>query len=123
MQGAYGATEKFLSNNPNTIYAFAKAMAEGVVLARRDSAGAKKAIGKYAKSDDPKILDVSYDAYAPYIETNLAVRDQVIRAELGYLDPKEFPQAKNSNPREFFDNSFVENLEKSGFFATIGLGR
>jgi NitT/TauT family transport system substrate-binding protein len=123
LQGAYGATEKFLSNNPNTIYAFAKAMAGGVVLARRDSAGAKKAIGKYAKSDDPKILDVSYDAYAPYIETNLAVRDQVIRAELGYLDPKEFPQAKNSNPREFFDNSFVENLEKSGFFATIGLGR
>ena len=29
LQGAYGATEKFLSNNPNTIYAFAKAMAEG----------------------------------------------------------------------------------------------
>src|SRR5678816_3000372 len=37
----------------------------------------------------------------------LPVRDQVIRAELGYLDPKEFPQAKNANPRDFFDNSFV----------------
>ena len=123
LQGAYGATEKFLSNNPNTIYAFAKAMAEGVVLARKDSAGAKKAIGKYAKSDDPKILDASYDAYAPYIETSLAVRDQVIRAELGYLDPKEFPQAKNANSKEFFDNSFVDNLDRSGFFATIGLGR
>jgi len=57
------------------------------------------------------ILDASDDAYAPYIETSLAVRDQ------------EFPQAKNSNSREFFDNSFVENLEKAGFFATIGLGR
>jgi NitT/TauT family transport system substrate-binding protein len=123
LQGAYGATEKFLSNNPNTIYAFSKAMAEGVVLARKDSAGAKKAIGKYTKSDDPKILDASYDAYAPYIETSLAVRDQVIRAELGYLDPKEFPQAKNANSKEFFDNSFVENLDRSGFFATIGLGR
>jgi NitT/TauT family transport system substrate-binding protein len=123
LQGAYGTTERFLGNHPNTLYAFSKAMAEGVVLSKRDSALAKKAIGKFAKVDDSKILDASYDAYAPYIETNLAVRDQVIRAELGYLDPKEFPQAKNANPRDFFDNSFVESLEKSGFFATIGLGR
>jgi hypothetical protein len=68
------------------------------------------------------IVDAWYDAYAPYIETNLAVRDQIIRAELRYLDPKNFP-AKNANPREFVDNSFVENLEKSGFLATIGLDR
>ena len=112
LQGAYGTTERFLGNHPNTLYAFSKAMAEGVVLSKRDSALAKKAIGKFAKVDDSKILDASYDAYAPYIETNL-VRDQVIRAELGYLDPKEFPQAKNANPRDFFDNSFVESLEKS----------
>jgi NitT/TauT family transport system substrate-binding protein len=123
LQGAYGTTEKFLTANPNTVYAFSKAMAEGVIFARKESAVAKRAIGKYLKIDDPKMLDASYDGYAPYIETSLALRDQVIRAELGYLDAKEFPQAKGSNPREFFDNSFVENLEKSGFFVTIGLGR
>jgi hypothetical protein len=72
---------------------------------------------------DKLIVDAWYDAYAPYIETNLAVRDQIIRAELGYLDAKEFPQAKHANSKEFFDNSFVDNLDRSGFFATIGLGR
>lgn len=123
LQAAYGTTEQFLHSYPNTLFAFSKAMAEGVVLARKDSAGAKRAIGKFVKIDDSKILDASYDAYAPYLETNLAVRDQVIRAELDYLDEKEFPKAKNANPREFFDNSFVENLERSGFFASIGLGR
>jgi hypothetical protein len=71
---------------------------------------------------DKLIVDAWYDAYAPYLESSLAVQHQMIRAELGYLDPKEFPQAKNSNSREFFDNSFGENLEKAGFFATIGLG-
>jgi NitT/TauT family transport system substrate-binding protein len=121
--GAYGTTEKLLSNNPNTMYAFSKAMAEGVVLARKDSAEAKRAIGKYVKIDDPKMLDASYDAYAPYLETNLAVRDQVIHAELDYLNEKEFPRAKSTNPKEFFDNSFVENLERAGFFATIGLAK
>jgi ABC-type nitrate/sulfonate/bicarbonate transport system substrate-binding protein len=121
LQGGYGTTEKSLTNNSNTIYAFSKAMAEGVVLARKDKAVAKKTIGKYVKVDDPKILDASYDGYAPYWETSLAVRDLVIRAELDYLDAKEFPQAKNAIPREFFDNSFVENLERSGFFKSVGL--
>ena len=103
------------------MYAFTKAMAEGVILARKDSAAAKRAIGKYVKVDDPKMLDASYDAYAPYLETSLAVREHVIRAELGYLNEKEFPRAKSANPREFFDNSFVDNLEKTNFFGTIGL--
>src|SRR5262249_47122680 len=85
------------------------------------SAAAKRAIGKYVKVDDQKMLDASYDAYAPYLETSLAVRDQVIRAELDYLNEKEFPRAKSANPKEFFDNSFVDNLEKTNFFATIGL--
>src|SRR5215470_5895293 len=120
LQGAYGATEKFSGNNPNTTYAFSKAMAEGIVLAKTESAVAKRAIGKYLKVDDPKILDASYDGYAPYWEMNLLVRDQVIRAELDYLDEKEFSKAKNTNPREFSDNSFVENLERSGFFKSIG---
>ena len=57
------------------------------------------------------------------LETNLAVRDQVIHAELDYLNEKEFPRAKSANPKEFFDNSFVENLERAGFFATIGLAK
>jgi len=118
--GAYGTTEKLLNTSPNTIYAFTKAMGEGVVLARKDSAAAKRAIGKYAKVDDQKMLDASYDAYAPYLETSLAVRDQVIRAELDYLNEKEFPRAKSANPKEFFDNSFIDNLEKTNFFGTIG---
>jgi NitT/TauT family transport system substrate-binding protein len=121
LQGGYGTTEKSLTNNSNTIYAFSRAIAEGVVLTRKDSAVTKKAIGKYVKADDPKILDASYEGYVPYWEMSLAVRDPVIRAELDYLDAKEFPQAKNAIPREFFDNSFVENLERSGFFKSVGL--
>jgi len=48
----------------------------------------------------------------PYFETSLAVREQVIRAELEYLNEKDFPRAKSTNPKEFFDNSFVEKFEK-----------
>lgn len=123
LQGAYGATEQFLHSYPDTVFAFSKAMAEGVALTKKDGAAAKRAIAKFVKVDDPKILDASYDAYAPYLETNLAVRDDVIRSELDYLDEKEFPKARSTKTREFYDNTFIETLDKAGFFASLGLGR
>jgi hypothetical protein len=97
-------------------------MAEGVLLAKKDPDGAKKAIAKFLKVGDQKTLDAAYGFYAPYWETSLSVREPVIRAELGYLDSKEFPGAKEANPKEFFDNSFVESLARTGFFHGIGFG-
>jgi ABC-type nitrate/sulfonate/bicarbonate transport system substrate-binding protein len=68
-QVAYGTTEKYLKNNPNTVYAFLKAIAEGVVTSRKDPAIAKKAISKYGKIDDPATVDGTYEAFAPYSNT------------------------------------------------------
>jgi len=121
LQVAYGATEKYLKSNPNTVFAFLKAMAEGVVLSRKDPAAAKKAISKYAKIDDAPTLDGTYDAFAPYWAMSLAIRPEAIRAQFDYLDEKEFPNARNADPKEFIDNSFVEALEKAGFLKSIGM--
>jgi len=120
LQVTYGTTEKYLKSNPNTVYAFLKAMAEAVVLSRKQPEIAKKAIGKYAKIEDAPTIDGTYDAFAPYWEMNLLVRADAIKAQFSYMDEKEFPQAKNSDPKEFIDNTFVENLDKAGFFKTVG---
>lgn len=123
LQMAYGTTEKYLKNNPNTVYAFLKAVAEAVVVSRKDVSLTKKAIAKYTKTDDPRLIDETYDQYAPYWAMSLTVQREAIQAGFGYLDEKEFPQAKNADAREFFDNSFVDNLEHSGFFKSIGFVR
>ena len=60
-QVAYGTTEKYLKNNPNNVYAFLKAIAEGVVLSRKDPAVAKKAMSKYVKIEDTPTVDGTYD--------------------------------------------------------------
>src|ERR1044072_8779713 len=113
-QVAYGTTEKYLKNNPNTVYAFLKAIAEGVVLSRNDPGVAKKAIGKYAKIEDAPTIDGTYDAFAPYWAMNLAVRPEAIRGQFEYIDEKEFPKVKSADPKEFYDKSSVEALTKSG---------
>lgn len=117
---AYGATEKFLKDNPNTTYAFLKAMAEAVVLSRNDAATAKRAIARYTKVEDQKIVDETYDAFAPYWAMSLVVRPEPIEIWFRYLDEKDYPQIKSADPRAFYDNSFVDNLEKSGFFQKLG---
>jgi NitT/TauT family transport system substrate-binding protein len=120
-QVAYGTTEKYLKNNPNTVYAFLKAMAEGVALSKKDPAVAKKAISKYAKIEDPPTLEGTYEAFAPYWAMSLAVRPEAVRAQFDYLDDKEFPSAKNADPKDFYDNAFVEALGKSGFLKSMGM--
>ncbi len=120
-QVAYGATEKYLKNNPNTVYAFLKAIAEGVVLSRKDAAVAKKAIGKYAKIEDAPTIDGTYEAFAPYWAMSLAVRPEAVKGQFEYLDEKEFANAKNADPKDFYDNSFVEALSKSGFLKSLGM--
>ncbi|HEX7227811.1 MAG TPA: ABC transporter substrate-binding protein [Candidatus Binatia bacterium] len=120
-QVAYGTTEKYLKNNPNTVYAFLKAIAEGVVKSRKDPALAKKTIAKYGKIDDPATVDGTYEAFAPYWALSLAIRPEAIRGQFEYLDQKEFPNAKNADPKDFFDNSFVDSLAKSGFLKNLGM--
>jgi hypothetical protein len=67
------------------------------------------------------MIDGTYDEWAPHWDMSLAVQADAIEAQFGYMDEKEFPQAKNADARQFFDNSFVDNLEKTGFFKRIGM--
>jgi hypothetical protein len=81
---------------------------------------AKKAIAKYTKSDETEMNSEAYDAFVPYWAKSFAVRAEVIQAWFSYLDEKEYPQVRTANTKEFYDNSFVNELEKSGFFQKIG---
>ena len=120
---AYGTTEKSIKSNPNLLYAFMKATAEATILARQNPGIAKKAIGKFTNSDDAKIIDGTYEQFAPYWDANLAVRAEPIQSQLMYLDEKEFPRAKDAHASEFFDNSFADYLKTSGFLQSLGATR
>src|SRR5882724_7049114 len=118
---AYGTTEKSIKSNPNLLYAFLKAVAEATVLSKLNPAVAKRAIGKYTETNDSKMIDGTYEQFAPYWDAILAVRSEPIQGQLMYLDEKEFPRAKDARASDFIDNSFAENLKTSGFLQSLGL--
>ncbi len=90
-------------------------------MSRKDPTVAKNTIAKYGKIDDPATIDGTYNAFAPYWAMSLAIRPEAIRAQVEYLDEKEFPNAKNADPKDFFNNSFVDSLAKSGFLKNLGM--
>jgi hypothetical protein len=90
-------------------------------LSRQDPAVAKKAIVKYLKIEDAPTVDGTYDAFAPYWAMSLAVRPEAIKGQFEYIDEKEFPKVKNADPKDFYDNSFVDALTKSGFLKNLGM--
>jgi NitT/TauT family transport system substrate-binding protein len=116
---AYGTTERVIKTNPNALYAFLKAVAEATALSKHNASVAKKAIAKYTDTDDPKMIDGTYEQFAPYWDANLAVQSDPIQGQLMYLDEKEFPRAKEARPADFIDNSFAENLKSSGFLQSL----
>lgn len=123
LQLAYGFTEQFIKQNPNTVSAFLKGIAEGVARSKSDPASAKRAIAKFTQTDDGKIVEDTYDFYAPYFVTSLALRPEQLTTWFSYLDEKEYPAAPKANPRDFYDNSFVEALEKAGFFQKLATAK
>ena len=117
---AFGTTERIIKANPNSLYAFLKALAEATMLSRQNPAVAKRAIGKFTDTDDVKIIDGTYEQFAPYWDANLAVLTEPIQGQLMYLDEKEFPRAKDARAADFIDNSFAEFLKTSGFLQSLG---
>jgi NitT/TauT family transport system substrate-binding protein len=120
---AYGTTERIIKSNPNLLYAFLKAVSEATMLAKQNPSLAKKVIGKYTETNDSKIIDGTYEQFAPYWDASLAVRTEPVQGQLMYLDEKEFPRLKDTRAAEFIDNSFADQLKSSGLLQTLGLGK
>jgi hypothetical protein len=50
-----------------------------------------------------------------------SLRREQLQAWFSYLDEKEYPQAAKASPDDFYDNSFVVMLEKSGFLQKLAI--
>ena len=87
-------------------------------MLHKDKEASKKAIAKFLHSEDPEILEASWQFGIDVIE------------RIPNLDPEMFklvieertrtrPEAAKAKPEQFFDDSLVRELEKEGFFKKI----
>jgi NitT/TauT family transport system substrate-binding protein len=101
-----------LRQSPDTIRAFLKCYVAGIKIAVEQPDQAKRALAQYLVTKDPEIIEEAYRGFAPLFPKVPYVTEEAIRAALSFTD---HPKAPTADPKDFFDNRFLKELESSGF--------
>ena len=109
-------TRDFIKNNPEKVRRYVQAYIEGTKIARTDPETTKQIIGKYTKTDNKEDLDETYNTYAKVWEQAPYVSAAGMQTLLNFAVN---PAGKTAKPEQFIDNSFVTELEKSGFIEKL----
>ena len=109
---------KTLKERPGLVQKFVAAMAEAIYFVDKNSDKAKSSIGQVFKLDDPEALQSAYDTFAKtIINRKMIVPASAMEEEVQVA--REAGTNIRKKPEDLFDNSFVENLEKSGFLKEL----
>ena len=109
-------TKDFIKSNPEKVRRYVQAYVEGTKIARTDPETTKQIIGKYTKTDNKEDLDETYNTYAKVWEQAPYVSAAGMQTLLNF---SVNPAGKTAKPEQFIDNSFVAELEKSGFIEKL----
>jgi ABC-type nitrate/sulfonate/bicarbonate transport system substrate-binding protein len=101
-----------IQQSPEIIRGFLKAFLTGLRISIEQPEASKRAIGKYLASKDQEIIAEAYTSFAPLFPRVPYVTDDAIRAAISVTD---HPKASTANPKDFYDNQFLQVLESSGF--------
>jgi ABC-type nitrate/sulfonate/bicarbonate transport system substrate-binding protein len=107
-----------LRDRPELVQRAVAAFAEAVYFVEKNPDKAKASIGKAMNLKDEDALQSSYNVYAKEIvdRTMLVPAKSVAEA---VENARESGTTIRRKPEEIYDNSFVNNLEKSGFLKEL----
>ena len=115
---AWMARRAFINANEDLVRRFMKAYSEGVHKLFTDQALAKRAVQKFARTNDPKIVNAVYQYAIDYVEKIPYNTREGVQEVLNQAAPRN-PKAKDAKPESFYDDRFVKELEAQGFYKQL----
>lgn len=109
---AIATRKSFIRQNPEAIKGFLKAYLASIKIIHEQPEIAKKALADFLGSKDPEMIDDSYNSLKDLFLKVPYMPDEAIRTVLSLSDN---PKAATANPKDFYDNSLLKELEDSGF--------
>jgi NitT/TauT family transport system substrate-binding protein len=109
---------KMLRDRADTVQRMVAALAETIYFVEKNPDKAKASIAKAMRVKDDEALQSSYNVYAKEIVDRTMVVPVKSIAEAVEI-ARETGTVVRRKPEELYDNSFVNNLEKSGFLKEI----
>jgi ABC-type nitrate/sulfonate/bicarbonate transport system substrate-binding protein len=98
--------------NPDLVRAFLKAYVAAVKITHDEPEVAKRALARFLATSDRAIIEEAYQAFSPLFPRLPYMTEEVVRSALSVSD---HPRASAADPKDFFDNRFLKELEESGF--------
>jgi len=108
-------TRAYIKSNRDVVKSALKGYIEGIHSIFSNKTGALKVFGKYMRTNDAEVLETSYQAYVTTTPKKPYPTLKGLQFLLDRLAP-QMPQAKTAKPEQFVDLSFLQELEKEGFF-------
>src|SRR5882724_10867221 len=109
---------KMLRERPEIVQRMVAALAESVYFVEKNPDKAKAAIAKAMRVKDEEALQSSYNVYAKEIvDRTMVVPGKSVSEAVEIA--RETGTLVRRKPEELYDNSFVNNLEKSGFLKEL----
>lgn len=102
--------------NPELIKSFLRSYIVAIKITQDEPEMAKRALARFLATNDAGILEEAYQAFRPLFPKVPYMTEDIIRSVLAVSD---HPKASKADPKEFFDNRFLKELEDSGFIQEI----
>jgi len=109
---------KMLRERPETVQRMVAALAEAVHFVEKNPDKAKASVAKAMRVKDEEALQTSYNVYAREIVDRTMIVPGKSITEAWEL-ARDTGTIVRRKPEELYDNSFVNNLEKSGFLKEL----
>ena len=122
VENGVASRRSYAEKNPDVVKRFIRAAFEGIRQIYNNKELTMKTLAKYTKITDQKLLDESYrfsvealskDAFMPPEAFNALVEQMVSQKSIDAAAAKKNPVSA------YFDNRYVDELEKEGFFKKL----
>ncbi len=114
-QNGAATTRDFIRRKRDTVQKFMKAYVEGVHYNLTNPKGTQKILRKYLAVKDEKAIEESYNEVVLKLTRRVSYpTEKGIQIFLNQLKAKN-PKAAQARPGDFIDNSFLKELEESGY--------
>jgi NitT/TauT family transport system substrate-binding protein len=113
LTGAIVTTREWARENPDVVERYIRASLKGTHRLKTDRDFGMKAISKYTKLTDVKLLDETYDFYREHWSRDGMPSREGMQKNLEIASATT-PEAKSLKPEQFMDLTFLNRIKASG---------
>ena len=114
----FASTKSYIKNHRDTVTRVMKAFIEGLKFYRENREFVLKVTADFAQNRDTEVLNATYNTVTRFQDRVPYVNMKGIEFMLKAIELRD-PRAKNFDPANAVDSSFIQELEKTGFVDSV----